>query len=530
VSFVDLGLRRRFQNASTTLAVIFIALGVTVLIGWRYDIDAVKSISLQFASMKPNTAVGISLMGLGAIGLRFFKSNVFLPFVGVLLAGLGAVTMSQDLFGWNLHIDELLFRDDPDSLEIGPDGRMSPLTAAGFILYGVAMIIEHRMTRAAQILTILVGLVGYLIFSGYMFGLARLFRLESFSAMAAHTSIVMLFAPAAFMFARPEAGLARSFIQNSTSGRLMRRLIPTSLVVPLICGGLVQLGEELGWFSERVGETLITVFSAVSFSLLAWWLARTVESHLVERAGFQKSLGRAGRELDRRKRELEQFAFTISHDLKSPLVSIRGFLGLMQKDIQDGRIEDAIDSANEVGDAAGHMNDIIDGILVYSRLGRIDEDPTEIDVEELMYAIVDLHRPQSDEANAAINVKPDVPSCFGYQASIRRALDNLYTNALKYAGAEGRPKIELGGFTVDGECHYYVKDNGPGIAPEYHDKVFELFHRLDTDKSGTGLGLASVAKIAEVHQGRAWVESTPGRGATFVIAVPCDGTDLKGVD
>ncbi|MCA9255159.1 MAG: HAMP domain-containing histidine kinase, partial [Phycisphaerales bacterium] len=307
-------------------------------------------------------------------------------------------------------------------------------------------------------------------------------------------------------------------------------LIPTSLIVPLICGGLVQLGEELGWFSERVGETLITVFSAVSFSLLAWWLARTVESHLVERIGFQKSLGRAGRELDRRKRELEQFAFTISHDLKSPLVSIRGFLGLMQKDIQDGRIEDAVDSANEVGDAAGHMNDIIDGILVYSRLGRIDEDPTEIDVEELMDAIVDLHRPQSDEVNAVINVAPNVPSCFGYRASIRRALDNLYANALKYAGAEGRPKIELGGFTVDGECHYYVKDNGPGIAPEYHDKVFELFHRLDTDKSGTGLGLASVAKIAEVHQGRAWVESTPGRGATFVIAIPCDGTDLKGVD
>ncbi|MEO8494945.1 MAG: ATP-binding protein [Planctomycetota bacterium] len=113
-----------------------------------------------------------------------------------------------------------------------------------------------------------------------------------------------------------------------------------------------------------------------------------------------------------------------------------------------------------------------------------------------------------------------IPNLVADVRDVTRTFENLLNNAVKYAGDVPQPVVEVGGHVQDGEVRYFVRDNGPGIEPEYHEKIFGLFQRLDTSKEGTGVGLASVAKVMRMYGGRVWVESSLGEGATFWLAFP----------
>ncbi len=527
MSYVDPGLRRRFQNASTALAIILMIFAVMILLGWATHLPFLTRLSEEYVSAKPNTAVGFLLAGLAAILYRFSNNRIPMLVVAGLMLALGIATLMQDVVSIDFGIDELLFSDTADAVDTGAAGRMSPLASTAFAILGASYLVMPHAAKLGQILSAISGFVGYFAFTGYLFGISRVFRIEAVTAMSAHAAVGLLLVAPAHWFARPEYGFARSFIQGVASGRIIRRLIPAAVCVPLLCGGLVQLGEQMEWFSSRFGETLVTLYTAVAFTGLGFWLVRVLERQQEERRGYERSLGRTGRALDRKKRELEQFAFTVSHDLKSPLVSVRGFIGLMVKDIKDGDFAAAEDSALEVSDAAAELNDIIDGILAYSRVGRVEEEVQEVDVVEVVESIVELHEQHRADGGIEVSIDRTMPRVQGFKTSLRRALENLYVNALRYAAKSDKPRIQIGGFSIDDKCQYYVKDNGPGIAPEYQEKVFELFQRLDVSEPGTGLGLASVAKIAELHHGRVFVESKPGEGATFFLEIPQNGVDLR---
>jgi signal transduction histidine kinase len=124
------------------------------------------------------------------------------------------------------------------------------------------------------------------------------------------------------------------------------------------------------------------------------------------------------------------------------------------------------------------------------------------------------------QAGVVLDIQADIPPAAGDESALRRAFENLLSNALKYACVQPDAKISVGGFRNRSEVRYFVKDNGPGIDARYHKKIFDLFQRLDNSTEGTGLGLASVAKTMQVHKGRVWVESAPGEGATFWLALP----------
>jgi len=131
-----------------------------------------------------------------------------------------------------------------------------------------------------------------------------------------------------------------------------------------------------------------------------------------------------------------------------------------------------------------------------------------------------------EQRGARLEVQGDLPWVVAAPGSLERAFENLIANALAYACDGPDALVEVGGEVVrrrladDPEIRYFVRDHGPGIAEEYHDRIFQLFQRLDTTVDGTGVGLASVAKVAHTHGGRVWVESAPGAGATFRIALP----------
>ncbi|MFG0332677.1 MAG: PAS domain S-box protein [Maioricimonas sp. JB049] len=243
----------------------------------------------------------------------------------------------------------------------------------------------------------------------------------------------------------------------------------------------------------------------------------------LELAQLALRLSEANREWQLKNKELEQFVYTVSHDLKAPLVTCRGFLGFLREDLAEGNVDDAEDSLRRIQNATQRMQLLIEDLLQFSRIGRICSDLEQIDMDALLKdleADLTLHLQQ---AGARLEIATGTPPCHADRRRMIEVFENLIINAIDYGCPEPGAVIHIGGeITPQGEIRYFVRDDGPGIASEYQEKIFGLFNRLQTDQQGTGVGLAIVAKIAQIHGGRAWVESRPNEGATFWFALPTE--------
>ncbi len=228
-------------------------------------------------------------------------------------------------------------------------------------------------------------------------------------------------------------------------------------------------------------------------------------------------------ELQGQNAELERFNYTVSHDLKAPLVTIKGFLGLLQKDI-NAQDQEAIErDAEQIGDAADKMGQLLEELLELSRIGRQINAPENLDLNQLMQEALARVAIQIEKQNVEVRVAPDMPTVFGDPGRLLEVFQNLIDNSIKFMGSQQAPRIEIGAHRDNGEVHCFVRDNGIGIASEYQGRVFELFERLDTRVEGTGVGLALIKRIIEVHGGRIWIESEgEGQGATFWFTLPDD--------
>lgn len=234
-----------------------------------------------------------------------------------------------------------------------------------------------------------------------------------------------------------------------------------------------------------------------------------------------EELDQKSQELEYSNKELEQFAYVISHDLKSPLVTIQGFAGRFIKYVEEGNEEKSRDSARRVQNAAKRMGELIDDVLALSRIGRKELiNRKSIDLNTEMAQIKEDLQGELDEANAALTVEPNLPTVYADAGEIRQIFQNLLINAIKYGCIEPGKTITVGAQPGRGENRVFVQDQGPGISKEYHARIFQLFQRLDPAVPGTGLGLAIVSKVMKSIGGRAWVESEKGKGATFWLAFP----------
>jgi signal transduction histidine kinase len=226
-------------------------------------------------------------------------------------------------------------------------------------------------------------------------------------------------------------------------------------------------------------------------------------------------------ELESKNAELERFTYTVSHDLKSPLITITGFLGLLEQDARKGDLERLERDVERIRAAAGRMSRLLDELLELSRIGRLRNAPEEVPLGELAREATSLLATAIEKAGVEVEIAPDLPAVRGDRPRLLEVVQNLVENAVKFMGSQPRPRIEIGAREEGGETVFHVRDNGTGIAPAYHEKVFGLFERLDPHTDGTGIGLAIVRRVVEVHGGRIWVESEGlGRGTTFRFTLP----------
>ncbi len=225
-------------------------------------------------------------------------------------------------------------------------------------------------------------------------------------------------------------------------------------------------------------------------------------------------------DLEAKNAELERFAYTVSHDLKSPLVTIGNFLGFLKKDALGGRRERLEADINRIREATEQMQRLLDELLELSRIGRLMNPPQHVSFATIVAEALTLAQGRLAACGAAVEVAPDLPVVYGDRFRLVEVVQNLVDNAAKYRGDQPRPSIQIGWREQDGQAVFFVKDNGLGIDPRYHQKVFGLFEKLDASSDGTGIGLALVKRIVEVHGGLIWIESEGrGRGTTVCFTL-----------
>lgn len=230
-----------------------------------------------------------------------------------------------------------------------------------------------------------------------------------------------------------------------------------------------------------------------------------------EREKLIKALARSNQELD-------QFAYVASHDLKAPLRGIANLSQWIEEDLGE-RLSGENKSQMELLRGRVHrMEALIDGILQYSRAGRTKARPEEIDTGALVRDVIELMAPP---AGLRIEIDPDMPRVRAEKVPLQQVFMNLIGNAMKHAG-EVNPLIQVGTEDAGPFYEFSVRDNGRGIAPQYHERIFGIFQTLEArDKvEGTGIGLSVVQKIVEAKGGRVWVESDAGKGARFKFLWP----------
>jgi PAS domain S-box-containing protein len=228
-------------------------------------------------------------------------------------------------------------------------------------------------------------------------------------------------------------------------------------------------------------------------------------------------------ELERKNAELERFTYTVSHDLKSPLITIRGFLGSIEKDIKESRFDRLGADVERIFAAAARMHRLLDELLSLSRIGRVANPPERVVFADLAREAMAVVRGRLDAARVRVDIAENLPDVHGDRSRLLQVLQNLLDNAAKFMGDQKEPVITIGTRSAasEGRPVFFVRDNGAGIAPADLEKVVGLFEKVDERSEGTGVGLAIVKRIVEVHGGKLWLESAGrGLGTTVCFTLP----------
>ncbi|MCA9499499.1 MAG: PAS domain S-box protein [Nitrospira sp.] len=316
-------------------------------------------------------------------------------------------------------------------------------------------------------------------------------------------------------------------------GHLWTDLIEPDQVSQLI-SHLDPLPENTGlWYGELIGRKKTGERFYVEASLAT---LKNVNGHpagvicsckdITERKHQEIEREELIDQLETKNAELERFTYTVSHDLKSPLVTIEGFLSFVEQDVKTLNVEQLEADLQRIRDAVTHMKRLLGELLELSRIGRAANPIERCVMDEVAHKALDHLKEDIQRLGIHVDISPGLPWVTGDYLRLVEVLQNLLENAIKFMGEQPDPRIEISMRQDGNDTVLFVRDNGIGIDPAYQEKIFGLFERLESQIDGTGIGLALVKRIVDVHGGRIWVESEgKGHGSTFCLTLPDDRTE-----
>lgn len=305
-------------------------------------------------------------------------------------------------------------------------------------------------------------------------------------------------------------------------GKTIEEAFPRVTVtdIPTKYRQVIESGEN--YQSDKIqyeDEKMIKAFEIFAFRTSSKEMAVFFRD-ITEQKISKQLIDKYVKDLEMKNAELERFTYTVSHDLKSPVITIKGFLGMIVKDAKEGRFDRMEKDIMRISNAADKMQELLDDLLNLSRIGRIINPSSTFSMSEAALESAELLQGTIKEKNINLIIDKEMPSVHADKYRIREVYQNLIENSIKNIGLSDAPIIEIGCKIRNENLLYFVKDNGIGIKRDYHEKIFELFEKLDPNSEGSGIGLSLIRRIIEFHGGKIWVESEGiGKGSTFFFTL-----------
>lgn len=548
------GLEPRFVSRMTlcsrVAAYLVILLGAIVLVGWAFGIHVLTggggSITMKANAALAFVLVGSSLALVDRRGLIGIQSGIVLAIATSLI---GAATLSQHLFGWNLGIDQFLFTEAVGALATTSPGRMGPPASTCFTLAGIALVLLHRRRAPNVVVTLsmVVLLLALFAVTGYAYGAQPLYGVARYTGIALHTALAFVALAFALAFARFDSQIVRAVGSVNEGGRMARRILVFAIVTPFVLGLLTLYLQRIGSADQGLGTAVLVISIIILLSLVivrnAARLNYEARLRVVAEAGRQQRehllqltnerLLAARNTAEEAVRLKDEFLATVSHELRTPLNAILGWITLLNgEDVDEATRRTALETIERNARIqSGLVNDILDVSRIVA--GKIQLDGTRVVLNEVIDAAIATVRPTAIAKNVELIVSAhgsqDELIVRGDAARLQQVVWNLLSNAIKFSDSGGRVRISAA--RHDGFARIVASDNGAGITAEFLPYVFDRFLQADGSETrrhgGLGLGLAIARHYVEMHGGSIAVTSDgPGKGSEFTVELPLVNSDV----
>ncbi|HEX5219673.1 MAG TPA: ATP-binding protein [Verrucomicrobiae bacterium] len=510
---------RTFHRFSLIAGILSVVVGYHVVLGSAFDIEILKRPSTAFSAMGLDAGVCSVLAGAGLLLLQrkhrsTRKNRAIVQVLASLIIVSAMLGMAAAVFDFDLKLPG--WQTEEANFDTNGEG-MALMTGLAFIFIAIGfwLLDGLRSYRSAELLAAIAGSMALYAIAGYAY------QADSFQRqMSLYASVVILLLSFGLLCARADRGMMARVTSNSFGGLMARRLLPATLLLPLVLGCLQHLGYRAGLYSAEPGLALLTITNVAVFIFLTWWGVNSLHRMDSKRRQAERELQDTAAKLSRSNADLEQFAYVASHDLKEPLRAIGGSVQILQERYQNTLAPEAAQVIRHTVEGTQRMQTLIDDLLAYSRLTTREAplEPTDCSavVDEVLSNLS-----QAIAESKAIVTRDPLPTVKADQIQLLQVFQNLISNGIKYR-SQRTPKIHVGVEDRGNDWLFVVRDNGIGIAPQYAERIFRIFQRLHTRKeySGTGIGLAICKKIIERHGGKIWVESELEEGSTFNFTLP----------
>jgi signal transduction histidine kinase len=522
----------RIGTVSVPLAiggfVAFVAL--VIICEWAFRIKILAHLSPTDSSMKINSAIVFLLFGLS---LMLHQSGRFAIRVAVkILTGFGlliaALTLAQYIFGVDLGIDELVFRDNPSPDITSSPGRMSPLVAVNFLLTGTALLLWKKFggnnSRPSEYFSLAALFIPVMVVIGYIFSAASLYSFTSVTGVALLTAILFLILLAGILAVYNERGFMTILLSRTRGGIVLRFLLPSSLIALVLLYWISFFSARIGLISENLVVPFGLLTSGAVIAFLIWRSAKLLyDADIKEKQTFAE-LQAAYQTAEDANRAKDEFISVVSHELRTPLNSILGWIRIVKTKPSEEHIGRAFEVISRQSENQLQLiEDLLDTSRIISGKMRLEIKPLEI--EKVIAEAVETVRPAAEAKSIYLLFEKSgaVKTLSGDRDRLQQVFWNLLSNAVKFTPKDGVIQIRL----AEGKSNIKIAitDTGEGIEPEFLPLIFERFRQSDHSTSrrsgGLGLGLSLVRNIIELHGGSVSAASDGrGKGATFTIRLP----------